>query len=70
MYRKAQEEGEGFSGRYEHMLDMGGSVAPEELAATVGCDVRDPSFWDAGLDLVAAAVEEAVVAADGYLAAH
>ena len=69
VYQKAQDQGEGFASRYEHLLALGGSVSPEELAATVGCDLRDPSFWDAGLDLVAAAVEEAVVAANGYLAA-
>ena len=68
VYQKAQDHGDGFASRYEHMLALGGSVSPEDLAATVGCDLRDPSFWDAGLDLVAAAVEEAVVAANGYLA--
>jgi oligoendopeptidase F len=64
VYRRFQEAGPSFVARYENMLALGGSVSPEELAKTVDCDLSDPGFWDAGLDLVADAVSEAVTAAN------
>lgn len=66
VYQRSLEEGAGFGAKYEQMLALGGSVRPEDLAATVGCDLRDPSFWDAGLDLVEAAVDQAIEAATAY----
>jgi oligoendopeptidase F len=63
VYQRSLEAGPGFGARYESMLAAGGSVSPETLAAMVGCDLTDPSFWDAGLDLVAAAVGDAESAA-------
>jgi oligoendopeptidase F len=63
VYRRFQEAGPSFVSRYEDMLALGGSVTPEQLARTVDCDLSDPGFWDAGLDLVDEAVTEAVVAA-------
>jgi oligoendopeptidase F len=63
VYQRSLEAGPGFGGRYESMLAAGGSVSPEGLAAMVGCDLNDPAFWDAGLDLVAAAVTDAESAA-------
>ena len=63
VYKRYLDAGSSFVESYEQMLALGGSVSPERLAATVGCDLTDPGFWDAGLDLVAEAVGEAQRAA-------
>jgi oligoendopeptidase F len=63
VYRRFQDAGPSFVSRYENMLALGGSVSAEELARSVDCDLSDPGFWDAGLDLVSDAVTEAVSAA-------
>ncbi len=63
VYRRYLDAGPSFVARYENMLSMGGSVSPQALAASVGCDLSDPGFWDAGLDLVADAVTDAETAA-------
>jgi oligoendopeptidase F len=52
VYRRYEEEGEGFVPAYLDMLRAGGSKSPEELGELVGVDLADPGFWDAGLDLV------------------
>jgi oligoendopeptidase F len=52
VYRRYEEEGEGFVPAYLDLLRAGGSRSPEELGAIVGIDLADPGFWDAGLDLV------------------
>ncbi len=66
VYRRYREAGDSFIPRYLDLLSAGGSMPPEELGQLVDCDLRDPSFWDAGLDLVeeqVAAAEAAAVAA-------
>ncbi len=68
VYRRYLEAGPSFVPKYEHMLSLGGSVSPEHLAQTVDCDLTDPAFWDAGLDLVESAVADAEVAATSWLA--
>ena len=42
----------------------GGSQWPEELASIVGCDLTDPAFWSAGLDIVDAQIARAEAAAE------
>ena len=56
--------------RYLELLRAGGSRSPEELGAIVGIDLADPGFWDAGLDLVEAQLEEAEEAAERVARAH
>ncbi len=66
VYRRYQEAGESFIPQYLELLAAGGSMPPEELGQLVDCDLRDPAFWDAGLDLVeeqVSAAEAAAVAA-------
>ena len=41
----------------------GGSRSPEELGEIVGVDLRDPGFWERGLDLVERRLEAAEEAA-------
>jgi oligoendopeptidase F len=52
VYRRYEEEGEGFVSAYLELLRAGGSLPPEELGAIVGVDLSDPGFWSSGLDLV------------------
>ena len=47
------------------MLKAGGSRPPEELGKMVECDLTDPGFWDAGLDIVERQLEAAIEAAEG-----
>jgi oligoendopeptidase F len=63
VYRRYEEEGEGFVPRYVELLAAGGSRSPEELAAIAGLDLEDPGFWAAGLDLVREQLDAAEAAA-------
>ena len=49
--------------RYLELLAAGGSRSPEELGDIVGVDLADPSFWEAGLDLVERQLTDAEAAA-------
>ena len=68
IYKRYVDEGEGFVPAYLELLRAGGSKSPEELGAIVGIDLADPGFWDSGLDLVEAQLEEAEEAANASLA--
>jgi oligoendopeptidase F len=63
VYRRYQEQGEGFVGSYLELLGRGGSLPPEELGRIVGVDLTDPSFWDGGLNIIEQQLEAAEVAA-------
>jgi oligoendopeptidase F len=63
VYARYQTEGDGFVPAYLDMLRAGGSRSPEELTAIVGCDLTDPGFWSAGLDIVDAQLTAATDAA-------
>ena len=52
VYRQYEERGSDFVPRYLELLGSGGSDTPENLAAIVGCDLTDPSFWDGGLGII------------------
>jgi oligoendopeptidase F len=68
IYKRYVDEGEAFVPSYLELLRAGGSRSPEELGAIVGIDLADPGFWDSGLDLVEAQLEEAEEAANASLA--
>jgi oligoendopeptidase F len=68
VYRLYSERGEEIVPAYLEMLAAGGSRSPEELGEIVGVDLRDPGFWDSGLDLVAQQLELATDAAEAVLA--
>jgi len=70
VYRLYTERGEEIVPGYLEMLSAGGSRSPEELGELVGVDLRDPGFWDRGLDLVAEQLDAAESAADAVLAAR
>ncbi len=68
IYKRYVDEGESFVPSYLELLRAGGSRSPEELGTMVGIDLADPGFWDSGLDLVEAQLEEAEEAANASLA--
>ena len=68
IYKRYVDEGSSFVPSYLELLRAGGSRSPEELGAIVGIDLADPGFWDSGLDLVEAQLEEAEGAANEALA--
>jgi oligoendopeptidase F len=63
VYDRYLAEGAGFEPRYLELLGSGGSRSPEDLGAIVGVDLRDPGFWERGLDLVERRLQEAEKAA-------
>jgi oligoendopeptidase F len=63
VYRKYEEQGEGFVESYLELLRAGGSRPPEELGAIVGVDLSDPGFWSSGLDLIEWQLDAAEAAA-------
>lgn len=64
VYRRSLDGGPAFAEKYLQMLAAGGSRSPEELTAMVDCDLNDPGFWSAGLDLVEERLAAAELAAD------
>lgn len=63
VYARYAERGPAFVDDYLNLLAAGGSQDPVSLGRIVDCDLEDPSFWDAGLDIVAAQLDAAVDAA-------
>ncbi len=66
LYARYQAEGPGFAARYRQLLASGGSDWPHVLVGRLGIDLKDPEFWDRGLDAVEVLVAEAeALAASG-----
>ncbi len=63
VYARYREIGDSFVPSYLDLLRAGGSRSPQELGEIVGVDLADPGFWEAGLDLVEAQLEQAEEAA-------
>lgn len=63
VYARYQQSGDAFVPAYLELLKAGGSRSPEELGKIVDCDLTDPGFWDAGLDIVAGQLDAAEAAA-------
>ena len=63
VYAQYEARGADFVPQYLELLAAGGSRWPEELARIVDCDLADPTFWNAGLDIVDAQVTAAEEAA-------
>jgi oligoendopeptidase F len=59
IFRKYELEGESMVEPYLDVLRAGGSKPPEDLAEMVGLDLRDAEIWDAGIDALAAELDEA-----------
>jgi oligoendopeptidase F len=52
LYQQFKVEGETFKLRYMRILSAGGSVAPVQLLAQAGIDIRKAEFWQGGFDAV------------------
>jgi oligoendopeptidase F len=63
VYARYRERGDEFVPSYLELLRAGGSMEPEELGRIVDCDLTDPGFWDAGLDIVEGQLDAATEAA-------
>ncbi|MFM8526862.1 MAG: M3 family oligoendopeptidase [bacterium] len=59
VYRRYREEGPDFVPAYLDLNKAGGSRSPEGLGEIVGVDLRDPEFWNKGLDLIEERLDEA-----------
>ncbi|WP_372884188.1 M3 family oligoendopeptidase [Shimia sp.] len=58
LYAVYAEGGEGFEDKYFDMLKAGGSKHHKELLAPFGLDASDPKFWDKGLSMISAMIDE------------
>jgi oligoendopeptidase F len=58
LYAVYQEQPEGFQEKYFDMLKAGGSKHHKELLAPFGLDASDPKFWDKGLSMISAMIDE------------
>ena len=58
VYHRYLEQGPSFVERYLDFLAAGGSTRPDELVRTIGMDITDPGFWDAGLTILDNMVRE------------
>ena len=63
VYARYSERGDEFVPAYLELLSAGGSMSPGELGRIVDCDLEDPGFWDAGLDIVETQLDAATEAA-------
>jgi oligoendopeptidase F len=58
LYAVYEEGLPGFEEKYFEMLRAGGSKHHKELLAPFGLDASDPKFWDKGLSMIAAMIDE------------
>jgi oligoendopeptidase F len=52
LYARAKKEGSAFEPHYIDLLKAGGSKSPQDLMAGVGIDLKDPAFWQGGMDVL------------------
>ena len=69
VYANYQRRGADFVPQYLELLSAGGSQWPEALGRIVDCDLSDPGFWAAGLELISGTLDraEAEAAAAGRI---
>ena len=65
LYARYVDEGAPFAERYLDLLRAGGSDFPHVLVGRLGIDLRDPAFWNAGLDIIERTISEAEALAEG-----
>ncbi|MFA5581209.1 MAG: M3 family oligoendopeptidase [Paracoccaceae bacterium] len=58
LYAVYREGDPDFQAKYFDMLRAGGSKHHKELLAPFGLDASDPAFWDKGLSMIAAMIDE------------
>ena len=65
LYAVYQDSPEGFQNKYFEMLKAGGSQHHKDLLAPFGLDAGDPKFWDKGLSMISAMIDELEAMEDG-----
>ena len=59
VYQSAGGKGRsGFVGKYNDLLQAGGTLRHDEALAPFGLDARDEGFWSLGLDMLAGMIDE------------
>lgn len=58
LYAMYKREGDAFASKYIELLKAGGSMTPADMLSRVGIDIRDRSFWQAGMDVLSGFVDE------------
>lgn len=58
LYAVYEENPDGFQDKYFDMLKAGGSKHHKDLLAPFGLDASDPKFWDKGLSMIEAMIDE------------
>ncbi|MFU8882746.1 MAG: M3 family oligoendopeptidase [Rhodobacterales bacterium] len=58
LYAVYEENPDGFQDKYFDMLKAGGSKHHKDLLAPFGLDASDPAFWDKGLSMISAMIDE------------
>ncbi len=58
LYTQFQQEGSSFVPKYESLLAAGDSDYPENLLAKVGINLSDPGFWQQGIAVIQALIDE------------
>lgn len=67
LWSQYRKEGASFVPKYLDLLKAGGSDSPANLIGSLGLDVKDPRFWEAGISVLADLLEEAKVLAKDLL---
>jgi oligoendopeptidase F len=52
LYAMAKREGAAFEPKYVQLLKSGGSMTPQALMDQVGINLKDPAFWQGGMDVL------------------
>ncbi|HEY3413710.1 MAG TPA: M3 family oligoendopeptidase [Armatimonadota bacterium] len=52
LYAQSKKEGAAFEPKYVDLLKAGGSLTPQDLMAKVGINLKDPAFWQGGMDVL------------------
>lgn len=58
LYSTYRREGESFVPKYLDLLRAGGSLAPGELLAQIGIDIKNPDFWRSGMSVVEGLIDD------------
>ncbi|MGJ3239284.1 MAG: M3 family oligoendopeptidase [Anaerolineae bacterium] len=58
LYNLYEQTGDSFIPKYIELLASGDSDYPENLLEKVGVDLKDPDFWNQGIDLIRQLVEQ------------
>jgi len=58
LYAVYEEGDPDFRSKYFALLRAGGSMHHKDLLAPFGLDASDPTFWDKGLSMIEAMIDE------------